>query len=263
MMTCRPIHLLAVLLALCACGGDHDTRGPKWVVAAALEAAEHADLSALLAISLTADQRADLEDDWAREREGTPDPNAALRVSMTMGMLTPEGAEEEVFAQVEPMLEQAQEQLQMASGIVALAMGMAASSEDLSDEERQQAERFGAAMTTWLTGLDITDTGRVKQAIRIVCETARDLDIETIEDLHALEFDQLLLEGGVILRGLKEVLAVYDLDLNAVLGSVKLGEPTIDGDSAKVPMSFTIFGAEHEGTAVLKLVDGDWVMGLD
>jgi len=260
-MNRRPAHLfatLASLVAFCACGGGHDTSKPEGAIGAAVEAMEDNDLAAVMQILMPPAELVALKEAWAELREEAPSADEALQFRMSMAMLTPKGAEEEVFAQVEPMLQEAQQQLKQMSGLFMMVAGVAASSDDLSDEEKQQAQDAVGAVTAWLTELDITDTKKAKKAIRIACETARELDLDTMKDLQGLGFDQLLDKGGVMLGGVKDLLAVYDLDLDAVLGSVKIGKPTIDGTSAKVPMSFTIFGAKQEGTAVLKQIDGAW-----
>ena len=79
----------------------------------------------------------------------------------------------------------------------------------------------GAPITALDEKADITDEGKLKKAIGILCRTARDVDLKTLDQFAALDFYQLLDKGDIAVGGLKDMLDVYGMDIDKFLNSVE------------------------------------------
>ena len=104
----------------------------------------------------------------------------------------------------------------------------------------------------------ITDPEKARKSIGIVCRSLRSTGVTSFKDFRALEFNELLVHGGTLLAGLKEVLALYGLDLNAWLDSVKAETVFEENGKATVNITYRVFGQTQETEADLEFIDGHW-----
>lgn len=128
-----------------------------------------------------------------------------------------------------------------------------------ADEKKQLGETLDAAKN-WATNLDIADEAKAKKAIGIFCKAVRDSEINSIDEILAMNFDQFLTKVGPLMGSAKNIMAIYDLDINAMLNSVKLGTPTEKDGKTEVPMTFTAFGKTSTVQVPLKAQNGKWFM---
>ncbi len=253
--------LVASALVLAACGGGSalptDTSTPEGSVGACVEGLKDNDIKSVAEAVVPQDAMQQARSKWQTNLANMSE-SEKQQFDQVMGMLTAEGAENTLFAMAEPQLPEYQQQLQFASGLMGMAAMGIDQQEGLSAEEKDSAKKFVGALNGWLSKVDLTDTDTVKQAIAIACETARDLDVPNASALQQLSFDQALGKGGEILAGAKQVLALYDLDLNEVLDSVEVGAPAVDGQQAKVPVSLTWQGEDFKFPVTLQQQGGRW-----
>jgi hypothetical protein len=76
--------------------------------------------------------------------------------------------------------------------------------------------------------------------------------------MRALEFDQALAKGSVMLGALKDIFNVYGLSLDDIAASMKAEEVSSSGDLAKVRTSYTLFGQDISYETELVKQDGRW-----
>lgn len=254
----RTLVLLTSLLTVSACGGSADTSTPEGTVAASYAyMADGFDLAGVMTTVMLPSQLADLETTWNETMQEGPDADEAMEFRALMLMLTADDAEEQLFIQAKPMLAEMQQSLTGVAGLITLA-GMSAVSDELDEDEEQQYQAMLSGMATWLSELDITDEGKAKESIGILCKAARELDIKSLDQVQALSFEEALERGGTALGSVMDVFKVYGLDLAGVFESAEIGEAVIDGTTAKVPVTVQMFGEDYEFMQALQLVDGNW-----
>lgn len=256
----RPIFtstcVLVALCALSACGTPDNTT-PAGAITAGVAHLQNNNLAGFLRNTLPADRYQEMADQWDHTRtEGMSDQDQA-QMNMMITQVRAENAEETLFTLAKPQLALAQEQLAKASAMVGM-LGMMLASPEMSPEEHEKLQAAVQSFGEWLQSVDLTDESKVKQAISIVCSIAQDSQITKAKDLLALDFAGLLAEAGPALDGLKNILALYGFDLNRTLQSVQAGSATIDGASATVPVTATVFGQTVNSTAVLTQINGRW-----
>jgi hypothetical protein len=237
---------------------------PDAAVAAAVKALRDNNLAALFAASLPAGEYAKLKTDWNKDINAEPVTEEDRKeFAEKMAKLTAPGAEDKLFAEIKPQLDefdkQAAQQMPM---MIAMGQGFAQSAiqqnKDLTDAQKQQAAQLLDATAKWAQTTKFTDPTLVKNAIAVICKTARDLNLKSVDEARALSYDQGMQKAGIVLGGVKQVLAVYGLNMDKALDSVKVETVSATGDTAKVKITYTAFDTPFSTESDLVRVDGRW-----
>ena len=136
--------------------------------------------------------------------------------------------------------------------------GMIQDNQTLSENERTQAVAAIDALEKWVKGTRFTDPEAVKKVLAIVTRTARDLNLKSLDEARALDYDQSMQKARVAFGGVKDVLAVYGFSLDQTLDSVQAKTLTNDGKTANVQLAYTLLGTPLEATTEMVNVDGRW-----
>jgi hypothetical protein len=276
----RIAFLLALGALVAACGKSEDSAAPSAAPAAApvvapaatpdaaVLASVHAlranDLNGFLTAALPAGEVAKIKADWTKNltKEPATDEDRKKFVDQ-MTKLTAPGAEDKLYAEAEPQLKKfdAESAAQMPM-MIAMGQGFVQSSiqqsKDLNDDQKKQSAAFVDAAGKWAATVKLTDPALIKAAIAVVCKTARDLNLKTLDEVRALSYDQGMLKAGIVLGGVKQVLAVYGLQIDKSLDSVKTETVSTAGDAAKVKVTLTAFDQPFTADSDLVKVDGKW-----
>lgn len=271
-------HLFATvavgLLALNACGknGENGEAGsagpaaaskglaPHETVMKSVQALRNNDLKSFLSVSLPADKYQEVQQQWEEKKQEPVTEEDKQEYANTMQQLTQDGAVDNIMAQLEPQLDQMRQQMPMFVGMFqGIAQSAITQSKDMTDEQKQQAQKAVTAMTAWAQRTDLASPDLARKAVSAAVDTARKLDLPTLDAVHQLSFDQMLDKGGVLLGGVKDVLAVYDLDVNHTLDSVNAETVSQDGEAAKVKTTFDFLGTQQEYVGDYVKVNGRWV----
>ena len=103
-----------------------------------------------------------------------------------------------------------------------------------------------------------TDPESVKKVLAIASKVARDLNLKTLDEARALDFDQSMAKARIAFLGFKDALGVYGLSLDKTLDSVKPEVVSNDGKAAKVKVAYTLFDAPLSVETEMVNVDGRW-----
>jgi hypothetical protein len=237
---------------------------PEATILASVKALRANDVAALLANALPPAELAKFKADFTRDMNKDPVTDEDRRkFSEEMAKLTAPGAEDKLFAEVEPSLKQFEQQsAQQMPMLIAMGQGFVQStvqqSKELDEQQKQQTLALVDATAKWAQTAKFTDAALAKQAIGVVCNTARALNLKTIDEARALNYDQAMQKAGVILGGVKQVLALYGLSMDNALDSVKAQTVSTTGDAAKVKVTYTAFGQPFTTESDLTKVDGKW-----
>ena len=272
------IALAAAIAALAAGCGPSETAAPGAAPVAAIAAPSTPDgavnasvaalrannVGALLNNALPAAELAKLKADWSKDINKDPVTDEDRKqFTDTMAKLTAPDAEAKMYAEIEPQLKdfdaKTAQQMPM---MIAMGQGFAQSaiqqSKDLNDQQKQQAQAMVDATAKWAQTVKFTDPALVKSAIAAITKTARDLNLKSIDEARALSYDQAMQKAGVVLGGVKQVFAVYGLNMDKALDSIKVETAAATGDTAKVKISYTAFDQPFSTESDLVKVDGKW-----
>lgn len=275
----RTALLLALAAAVAACGKKEETATttaapaapaaaptvtPDATVLASVRALRGNDINAFLTAALPAAEVAKIKSDWAKKM--TEDPitdEDRKKFADQMGKLTAPGAEDKLFAEAEPQLKKLEAQAAQIPMMIAMGQGFLQSAiqqnQDLTDEQKKQSSALVDAAAKWAQGVKFTDPALAKAAIAAVTKTARDLNLKSLDEVRALNYDQGMAKAGIALAGVKQVAGAYGLKIDDWLDSVKAETVATTGDTAKVKVTYTAFDQPFTTESDLVKVDGKWV----
>lgn len=272
----RPYALLAAtglaLAALAGCSKDEPaseavveaaTDTPSEAVEAAAAALRKGDLLGMVRLTMPPAEYERMKADWTAARATPADADDEAKYAEMMSRLAAPGAEDQIYAELEPKLAQFEAetaaQLPMMIGMMQgfAAQGIA-SNEKLTEEQKRQATQAVNATASWLQTVPWADREKLKQAIGRAVATARSLELPTLQAMRALEFEQAMQKAGVAFQGVKDILAVYGFPLDALLESVRAEQVAQVGDNANVKVSFKLFETELSHEVELSRENGRW-----
>lgn len=237
---------------------------PDGAISATVKALRSNNVAAFLDNALPAGEVAKMKADWNKEMNKEPVTDEDRKnFAETMTKLTAPDAEAKMYAEIEPKLKDfdAQSAQQMPMMIMMgqnFAQSAIQQNKDLNDGQKQQATQMIDATAKWAQNTKFTDPALVKGAIGVICKTARDLNLKSIDEARALSYDQAMQKAGIVVGGVKQVLGVYGLNVDKALDSVKVETVSTTGDAAKVKVSYTAFEQPFSTESDLIKVDGRW-----
>lgn len=262
------VGLTTLALALAACKKDAPTQAaddPAAAVADLAQSLRDNDLVRFSKLSVPAPVYARFEQRWEEQKAAAGEISEEDRASFAegLGRLTAPDAEATLYAELEPSLIQFEtEMAPQLPLMVAMGSGFATASiqqnETLSEGQKQHATALIGALAGWVTTAPLGDREKAREAIGVAVRTARGLDIEDADQMRALSFEQAMQKGGQISGGLKGVLAVYGLDVDATLDSVKAEQVSVNGDNARVKVSYSLAGSPVSFEMDMVRRDGGW-----
>ncbi len=264
--------LAASLVATVGCGRDEAaspsevaaaTTTPTGTVETAVSALRSNDLNALLRASMPEEHFNRLGARWTEDMKAEEiSEDERMQFAMTMGMLTADGAEDSLMGMLEPQLVELDKQMAQLPLMIGMGRGMAASmveeTQELTAEQKQQAQKSLDALAGWAQSTPFTDRDRARKAVGVATKTARELQLETIDDVYALSFEDALGKGGIVLGGLKQILDVYGLSIDNALDSVKTSVVSESGDQAKVRIDWKLLDAPLSLESDMVRKEGRW-----
>ncbi|MDR2013927.1 MAG: hypothetical protein LBQ20_13070 [Rhodanobacter sp.] len=271
----RAAFTVTLLVFVAACGDNQPPAAapPTAAVAATPDAAirkwiellKQGDIAGLLQNAMPPAVFEQFKADWAREHNEKPITDAdRQKFAETMNELTAPDAEQKLYAQIEPQLKQFDAQYQQQIPMY-VAMGTSwmqstiQQNKELSDVDKQQAMTVVNALGAWAQKTRFTDPDLVKQVLAILVKAARDMNLKTLDEVHALSFEQSIQKARIAYLAVRDALNVYGLSIDQVLDSVKPEVIANDGKAAKVKISYALLGAPISVEASQMMnIDGRW-----
>ena len=275
----RVAFLLALATLVAACGKNEEqaktaaapapavvapAATPDAAIMGVVRALRANDINSFLASALPPGEVAKMKTDWSKNLAKDPVTDEdRKKFSDQMTKLTAPGAEDKLYAEIEPQLKKFdQESAAQMPMMIAMGQGFVQSSiqqsKDMNDDQKKQAAALVDAAGKWAQGVKFTDPTLVKGAIAVITRTARDLNLKSLDEVRALTYDQGMIKAGIAVSGLKQLLAVYGLQIDRSLDSIKAETVSATGDAAKVKVSYTAFDQPFSSDSDLVKVDGKW-----
>ena len=262
------LAMLAFVVAGCNRDSGSDTAGakagPQQTVQRSIELTRKGDIAGLIEHMLPPAEFARVKAEWNdRKNDEEPSEEQRQKFAEMMAKLTAPDAVDTIYAEIEPDIRQfdAQYQKQMPT-IVSMGRGylrgLVQQSQELTASEKEQANSVIEALAQWVEKTRFTDPERVRKALAIISETARQLDLKTLDQARALDFDQSAPKMQIAFDGLKKVLEVYDFSIDQTLDSVNTELVSNEGDKASVKISYTLLGTPLETRSEMVRIDDRW-----
>ena len=265
------LALLSLVLAVGACRRDEPAPeaappgDPVAAVEALADALHDGDLVRCSRLSLPPDLHARTEQAWVRRHELAEPPTAedAAEYAKVMARLSAPDAEEALLRDLEPKLRQfegeiaGQWPLMQATMTIFLNAAIQANAE-LSDVQKAHGAEVADNLMQWLKPALFTDRARARRAVAVLSRTAREIDLPTLEQARALPMKPALEKGGIALRGVKEVLGIYGLDVDHSLAGVQAKVLQSTDDTATVEVTYPLLDRTHRFELEMVRRDGGW-----
>jgi hypothetical protein len=262
------LAMLAFAVAGCNRDGGSDmggaNAGPQQTVQRSIELTRSGDIAGLIEHMLPPAEFARVKAEWNdRKSDNERSEGQRQKFAEMMAKLTAPDAVDTLYAEIEPDIRQfdAQYQKQMPT-IVSMGRGylrgLVQQSQELTASEKEQANSVIEALAQWVEKTRFTDPERVKKALAIISDTARQLDLKTLDQARALDFDQSAPKMKIAFNGLKKVLEVYDFSIDQTLDSVSTELVSGEGDKADVKISYTLLGTPLESRSKMVKIDDRW-----
>jgi hypothetical protein len=240
------------------------TANPADAISATAQKLKAGDVLAVIQMSVPPAHYERMKADWKKEVNAEPatDEDRAEFAAM-MAKLTAPDAEKALLTEAEPELvkfetEMAAQMPLMVGMGQGFAMQAIQANESMSEGQKKQAGDVITAIAGWLQGVKFADRALIKQAIEASVETARALELKTLDEARALEFEPAMAKAGIAFNGLKEVLAVYGFKLDESFDSVKTQVLKQEGANATVKVDYQILGQPLSFETEMVEIDGRW-----
>lgn len=267
----RVTLMASIALGVAACGKD-STPGapassgasPDATIATSVKLARQSDVAGVFENVMPPADFARIKAEWnSRKNDSEPTDEDRQKFAETVAKLTAPNAVETIYAEIAPDIEQfdAQYQQQMPTMVAmgkGYVQGMVQQSNELSASEKEQANSAIDALAKWVETTRFTDPALIKKAIGIVAETTKELDLKTLDEARALDFDQSAPKLKIAFNGLKKLFEVYNFSIDKTLDSVKSEVVSTEGDNAKVKVSYTLLGAPLSAETDMVKIDDRW-----
>jgi hypothetical protein len=263
---------LAVLLVAFVGGcGNKDAANPAVVsntpeatIRKSADLLKQGDIAGLMQNALPPAEFAKMKADWGKDPDDKPVTDEdRQKFQEAMAKLTAPDADKTIYAEIEPQLKQFDAQYQqqlpmyvaMGSGWL---QGMVQQNKDMSETDKQQAIAAINAMAGWVQKTRFTDAESIKKVLAIATKSARDINLKTLDEARALNFDQSMDKARIAFVGIKDALAVYGFSIDQTLDSVKPTVVSNDGKAATVKVDYVLFGTPLSANAEMVNIDGHW-----
>lgn len=268
----KTVHSLAAAglfaLALVGCKREAETPVAADTPAAAVEqlvqALREDDLLRFSQLSVPPELHRQTAEQWALlSQELEAEAGEGEQFDQMMQTLTAPGAEDQLYAQLEPMLDQFDAEF-AAQLPLAVAMGSAfanqaiQANETMTPAQKQHATEVLGAVAGWIGTAPLGDRAKAREAIGVLTDTARRFDVDSAAELRTIGYEPMLERMSVVSEGSKRFFAVYGLDINQSLDSVRTSVGSEDGDSAVVRVQYELLGSPVAFDMAMQRIDGGW-----
>jgi hypothetical protein len=107
--------------------------------------------------------------------------------------------------------------------------------------------------------IDVADEKKAKEAISILCDAARAIDVPDGASMQKLSFEQALGKADLAYAAVIDVFAVYGLEFDDTFASIDAKTISTEGDVAECEVSVSLFGLEKKTIPMtMQRQDGRW-----
>ncbi len=218
------------------------------------------DLAALVRAMVPPSKLQDIRQAYELKRGEPTSAEDRAEFEEKLARFTAPDAVDTLMAEIEPKLVEARPQVAGATmmGIGAAQMAIASPESDLTAEQRATLQAALPGIQRWVTTTDFLSSTSMRQALTLITDAARATGVANLDQLKMLSFEEVLAKAGSVLAATKQAVRIYGLDLDAIAASAQFETVAIEGTTARVRTTVTVFDAPVSGEFELQLVDGRW-----
>ena len=259
------LFVAVALIALLQACGDKDaskteinTNSPDGALMSMVQSLKNNDVNAIMKLSL-ADEEYNKAVSEFENKKGNPSESDKAQFAQTMQMLTSEGAVDQIMAMVTPQLEQIKPQLSMAlmMGKGMVAQGVQSNSE-IPEDQKETVINVANAMIDFLSKNDVLSEEITRKAVTAAVDTAKSLNVSSLDELQAMSFDQAMGKAGVVLGGFKNVIGAYGISIDDMLDSIEVSDVQENGDSATMKVAYEFLGQTFSQNVEMVKLNDKW-----
>jgi hypothetical protein len=231
---------------------------PETAVATNLRLTASGDFDGLMKNRLPAADYARWREEWEQSHTQPVPASVAQKKQFAaiMQMLTEPGAEAKLARRLQPELSKLRGDKNAPAPIfvgIITAAGKQTIEESpqLGPAQQELATQVLATLIDWARATDFSDPKKAQKAIGLVCATARQLHVQTLEQWRALDYASTMRNYGILWNGLENLLDIYDLDVAKSLTDADVQGSASDGTHATVKLDMRLAG---------KTLSGEWPM---
>lgn len=238
---------------------------PEKAVATNLRLTATGDFDGLMKNRLPAADYARWRGEWQQSHAHPVPASVAQQKQFAeiMQMLTEPGAEARLAKRLQPELSKFRGDKNapapIFAGIIeAAGKQMIEDSPQLGPSQRTIATQALAALIAWAQTTDFSNAKKAQKAIDLVCATARQLHVQTLEQWRALDYAQTMRNYGVLWNGLESLLDIYGLDIAKSLTDAGISTTADLGARATVKLDMDLAGKKIGGEWPMQKEAGHW-----
>ncbi len=238
--------------------------GPAETIERSAAQLQQGDVLGLVQSALPPEHYERVKSEWKeRMHSDPPTDEERARFAETMQKLTAADAETALYAELEPQLAQMESEMAAQMPLMVgmgrgFAMQSIQQSEQLTAEQKQHAGQLVDAVGNWLQTANFFDRELAKRAIAEVVSTARELDVQTLDQIEAMEFEQAMQKAGIAMRGLFDVMQIYGLTIDDTLKSVDAELLSEQDGNAQVKVAYTVLAQPLTLNTEMVRIDDRW-----
>ena len=177
-----------------------------------------------------------------------------------LAKLTAPDAVDKMMLEIEPKLVEARPKVAGAlmMGMGALQVAVVSEDSKLTAAERASLQSALPGVHRWAISTDFLSSLAMRQALTLLADAARSTGVRGLDDFKMLSFEQALSRAGSMLAASKQALKLYGLDLNAIADSLQVQVLEVQGGTARVRTTVTLFDAPISSEHDLVLLEGRW-----
>lgn len=177
-----------------------------------------------------------------------------------LGKLNAPDAVDRLMIEIEPKLVEARPKVPAAlmMGLGALQMAALAEDNHLTAAQRASLQQALPGVQQWASTTDFLSSLSMRQALTLIADAVRNTGIRSVDELKLMSFEQVLAKAENMVAASKQALLIYGLDLNAIADSIQVEVLAINGPTARVRTTVTVFNAPISAEHDLVLLDGRW-----
>jgi uncharacterized protein len=177
-----------------------------------------------------------------------------------LAKLSAADAVDKLMAEIEPKLVEARPKAPAAimMGLGALQIALLSEETELTTDQRAALQQAMPSLQRWLNSTDFLSSLSMQRALTLVADAVRGSGVRSVDDLKAMPFEQVLAKAETVFAAGKQALLIYGLDLNAIVDSLQVEVVAINGSTARVRTTVTVFDAPISSEHELVLMEGRW-----
>ncbi len=266
-MLARTALLATLAITTAACNHDSASdaaTGPQQALQKSIHLTREGDIGGLIENMLPPQEFKRIKAEWVDQKDQPPiDDAARARFAETMAKLTAPDAADALFKEFEPDIRQfdAQYQQQIPTMVAmgrSYLKGLVQQSQELSSSEKEQATNIIEAIAKWVEKTRFTDPDLVRKALGIFTESARQLDVKTLDEARNLSFEQSAPKLKIAFNSMKKVLALYGFSIDQTLDSATTELVSSSADRAVVKLSYTLLETPLQSTVEMVRIEDRW-----